>query len=409
VGYIKDTARGIGWMGLLRGSTRFMGFVRVAVLARLLAPEQFGIYGIASLMLALLEVLTETGINVFLVQDDGQIKDYLDTAWVVSIARGILISAVMFSLARPISLFFKTPQSFEIILFISIVPFLRGFINPSIIRFQKELTFKKEFIFRSVIFFFDASVAILVAFITKNAVSLVWGLLSGVLLEIVLSFYFVKPTPSFSFEKVKVKRVINRGKWMTFAGIFNYLFQQGDDMVVGRVMDATSLGTYQVAYKISTLPVTEAGEVFNKVTFPVYARIKEDKVRLKDAFLKVTATIAVLVIPFGFVLFFFANPVVRIVLGEKWLMAVPVVRVLAIFGIVRSISGSAYSLFLGVNKQEYATYTTLVSILGLAITIYPLVLKYGIVGAGYSGLIGALVSAPLFVYYSFKILKKDES
>jgi len=287
VSYLKQVAKGVSWMGLLRGLTRGIAFLRLIVLARLLDPAQFGIYGVASLVLALLEVFTETGVNAVLIQSKEKISEYLDTAWVVSIVRGALISALMLVLAWPVSVFFKNPASLGIIIFLSLVPFLRGFINPMIVNFQKELDFKKEFLFQSSFFSWTLLVAIITAFLTKSAYSLAFGLTAGVLLEIFLSFFWVKPTPKLTFKKEKVKFILKRGKWLTFSGIFNYLFHQGDDIIVGRLMDAASLGTYQVAYKISTLPVYETGEVFNKVTFPVFSKMTGDKKNLKSAFLKI--------------------------------------------------------------------------------------------------------------------------
>lgn len=406
VGYFKNAAKGISWMGLLRASTRAIAFLRIAILARLLTPDQFGIYGVGSLILAFLEVITETGVNIVLIQSRKKLVHYLDTAWVVSIFRGILISCLMILVSYPVSLFFGSPASLNVILFLSLVPFLRGFINPMIVSFQKELDFKKEFLLRFSVFSFDASLAIIFAFLTKSVLSLAIGLIGSALLEVFLSFYFLKPTPKFKFEKEKIKFIVARGKWLTFAGIFNYLFEEGDDWVVGRIMGTQSLGIYQVAYKVSSLPVYEVGQVFNKVTFPVYNLIKDDKERLKKAFYKVTLTISALVVPFGLILFFFTDPLVRIVLGEKWLSAVPVIKVLSIFGIVRSIASSAHSLYLGVDKQEYSTMVTLVGILGLGLTIVPLVIKFGIVGAGFSALFGTLVSLPLVFYYLAKVFKE---
>ncbi|MBI2066289.1 oligosaccharide flippase family protein, partial [Candidatus Woesebacteria bacterium] len=107
------------------------------------------------------------------------------------------------------------------------------------------------------------------------------------------------------------------------------------------------------------------GEVFNKVTFPTYAKIAEDKERLKKAFLKVTSVISLLVIPFGLILFFFSREVVLFLLGETWLEAAGALKVLAIFGIIKAISNSAYSVFLSVRKQEIITLITLVGIIGL--------------------------------------------
>lgn len=407
MGYFKKTLEGITWMTLLRGLTRSIGLFRIIILARLLTPNEFGIFGIAALMLAFFEVITETGVNVVLVQEKENIKEYINTAWVVSILRGLIISLLIFIGSGPISTFFSSPNSLYILRIISIVPLLRGFINPTVIKFQKELNFKNEFFYNISYYLVDAVIVIIVAFQTHSAISFVWGLLAGVVFELFISHLFVSPKPKLIFEKSKIKKILNRGKWMTFAGLFNYVFHEGDDWVVGKLLNTTSLGLYQVAYKISGLPVYEVGQIVNRVTFPIYSKIKDDTFRLKKAFFKVLFTVSLFVIPFGIILLTFTKPLVLLILGENWLSIVPVIKILSVFGVLRAITGSAYSLYLGVNKQEYATAVTGVSTFGLLISIYPLVTNYGITGAGISALIGTLISTPLFIYYSYKIFKND--
>lgn len=392
-------------MGALRGAGRLMAVIRIAVLARLLAPQQFGLFAIASLAIALLEMLTETGINVFFIQEKDRVKTYLDTAWMISIVRGFVIFLVLLITAPFIAQFFKNQDAVALLRVISIVPLLRGFINPAEIKFQKKLQFSKEFRFRFFIFLFDGIVAIIAALVTRSVYSLVLGLISGVILEIAISFLFIKPVPKLSFESVKIKKIVGRGKWVTLAGIFNYLFHNGDDIVVGRLMDSYYLGVYQLAYKITSLPIYEAGEVFGKVTFPVYAKIAGDKKRLKKAFIKITLAISALVIPFGLILFLFPKQLVLLLLGDKWLDAVPVIKVLSVFGVIRAIAGSSSALFLAINKQEYVTALTFVSIIGLALTIVPLVDKYGILGAGYSALIGTFLAIPVIGFCLLRIFK----
>ncbi len=403
--HLKQAVKGVGWMAFLRATTRGLAFVRLAVLARVLDPFQFGIYGIASLILALLEIFTETGVNVVLVQSKNKITEYLNTAWVVSIFRGALISLLMILLSYPASLFFKSRESFGVILFLSIVPLLRGFINFMIVNFQKELEFNKEFYLRSTVFLIDALVSVILGVITKSAYCLAFGLLAGVVLEIFLSFRFVRPAPRLEFDKSKLSYVINNGKWMTFAGIFDYFFRNGDDMVVGRILGTSSLGLYQVAYRISTLPVSETGQVFNKVAFPLFSKISENKNFLRSTFFKTLLIISLFIFPFGLVLFSFADFLVPLALGEKWVTVVPIVRVLSIFGIVSSLQGPFYSLFLGVKRQNYVTYISFFSFVVTATTIIPLVLRFGVVGAAYSALFSSLLALPLFVYGAFRVLK----
>lgn len=403
--YFRSAVRGISWMALLRGSMRGMTLIKVVILARILTPSQFGVYGIALLVLGLLEILTETGINIVLIQEEGKTDKYISTAWAVSIIRGFLISLIIFALAPLITSFFESPSALNLIRFAALVPLARGFINPSIVKFQKELKFNKEFWFRSSIFLVDTSFAIALGVITKSEYALIWGMFIAAIFEVIISFFVVKPMPALEFDSKKVGKVIGRGKWITFAGIFEYLFQHLDDIVVGKLLGTAPLGLYQQAYRVSTLPISEVGEVFNKVTFPTYTKISEDKERLKKAFLKVSSIISLLVIPFGLILFFFAKEVVLILLGNNWLEVVDVLKVLAIFGILKAISNSAYPLFLSVKRQEIITFITLVGILGLAIPLIPLINKFGIVGAGYATIIGALVGLPIGIYHLFRVFK----
>jgi O-antigen/teichoic acid export membrane protein len=394
MGYLKNTIKGVSWMGALRGITRIISIVRIGILARLLSPVQFGVFGIASLVLAFLEIVTETGINIFLIQENKKLEEYLDTAWIVSILRGILIGVVIIVIAPLITTFFKSPDSLILIYLISFVPFIRGFINPVEVKFQKNLEFHKEFYFRLVIFSVDSIIAIIVTFITKSAIGMIWGLIAGSSIEV-----FIKPRPRFKLNFLQMKKVINRGKWIAGFGLLNYLFEHGDDLVIGKLLNIGSLGIYQVGYKISTLPISEIADVFYKVTFPVYTKIVDDKKRLKKAYLKTMAVISILVISLSLVIFIFAKLIVTIVLGSGWGDVIPVIRILAIFGMIKAIVSSGYTLFLADKKQEYVTFCILAGTLGLALTIVPLVSKYGIMGAGYSAIIGTVMTIPFYFYY----------
>lgn len=398
--------RGVSWVGAFRASTRGVAIVRIVILARILTPAQFGVFGIASLVVAFLEILMETGINVVLIQKKGEFAKYIDTAWVVSIFRGIIISLILVGVAPLVSTFFNSPGARDLIYLVSLVPLIRGFINPAIVRFQKELRFGAEFWFRLAVFLFDSAVAILVSLITRSAAGLVWGLIAGAALELVLSFIFVRPWPKFGFRVSQVKDILSKGKWVTGAGVFQFLFKQGDDGVVGRLLGEGPLGIYQVAYKISSLPVSEVGDVFARVMFPVYTKLSNEPERLKNAFLKTTVSLSVLSLTMGLFLFALGGEIIRIFLGEDWLSAVPLVRVLSIFGVVSAIGNSVNSLFLAVEKQKYVTIITFIAVLGLGVSIVPLTLRYGLNGAVWAPLVGSLVSLPVAFWLLFGVFQK---
>jgi len=405
MGYFKDTVKGVSWMTALRGSTRVLAIIKIAILARLLSPSQFGVYGIALLVLGFLEVLTETGINIFLIQEKDDMRSYLDSAWFVSIIRGVLVSAIILVSIPAVMLFFHSTGVRPLLYIVAGVAFIRGFINPMEITFQKNLQFMKEFLLQGGLFFVDALVAISIGFATRSEISMVIGMLAAAMVEVILSFIIFKDRPKFSFDKEKFLKVINKGKWITGAGVFSYAFQNIDNIVVGKFLGTAPLGFYQQAYSISTLPVTEVGQIFNKVTFPVYVRISEDRKRLKAAFFKTLGVILFLVAIFGAIIFIFSRPLILIFLGSKWLSIEPVLKVLAVFGVLKSVLNFSYSVFLALKMQKTVMLSELFGIVGMGVAIYPMVMKYGIVGAGYSTIIAFVCSLPVVIYGLRKVFK----
>ena len=395
MGFLKETIRGVSWMGSLRIFSRFLTLLKTAILARLLVPAQFGVFGIVTLTIALFEILTETGINTVLIQEDKNIKPLVNTAWVISIFRGILISLFVCFGALPLANFFSSPQAMKFLLLASLIPLIRGFINPSIVKFQKNLEFKKEFNLRLAILLVESLTAIIGVFWTRSIVSLIFALIAGAGLEVVFSFVFCRPRPHFIWEGQKAKKIISQGKWVTLTGVFSYLVDQGDDAVVGKILGMGGLGLYQMAYKISNLPFTEITDVASRVTFPVYSKITQDKARVKRAFKKTLLATVFLVVPGVAIIFFFPELIIKIILGEQWLGAAQALRVLALFGLTRAIGGSVRPILFAFKKQDVAAKINLAKLFLLALFIFPLTLKFGVSGTAMAVLASSLLVQPL--------------
>lgn len=408
MGYFKDALKGISWMTALEGLTKAVAVLKIAVLARILTPSQFGSYGIALLVLGFLEVITETGINVFLIQEKDEIQKYLNSAWVVSIIRGTLVSLLIFLSAPLVIHFFNTPQVITLLYLIAAGAFIRGFINPMEVTFQKELKFMKQFLFQGLLYLIDAGVAISLGIITHSESAMIISMIVAATVEVILSFAIFKDRPRLNLDKEKFLKVIHSGKWVTGAGIFAYIFQNIDNVTVGKVLGTTSLGFYQQSYSISTLPVSGVSDIFSVVMFPVFVKISDDAKILKKAFIRAFGAIFFLAIVFGVVILGFAHPIILVFLGPKWLSIEPVLKVLAVFGVLKSILNSTYSLFLSLKMQKTVMLSELFGIVGMGLVIYPLVLKYGIVGAGYSTIIAVICSLPVIIVNIQKIfIPKD--
>lgn len=387
------------WAGGLRAVVRSLTIIKTLILARILTPSQFGIFGVASLVLGVLETISETGVNVVLIQEKMIINHYINTAWVISIIRGILISLIILLLSPLIIIFFDSPASLNSLLLISLIPLIRGLINPAVVSYQKNLEFNKEFKFRSILISFEVLATVALGFFLRNELAFVYGMIFSAVLEVILSFILLKPTPKLEFDFIKLKHVLSLGKWITFAKIFDYLFTHGDDIVVGKLLGVYPLGIYQQAYKISSLPIIEVTETFQKVMFPAYSKILDNKILIKQTYLKTLLMTCLIIIPFGLIIYFFPKQIVLILLGSNWILAVPVLQVLAIFGVVKTLANSSFPLLLAYKRQDLVMILTFIGILGLTITIFPLIKIYGLVGAGISTIIGSLVMLPPAFYY----------
>ncbi|MDE2590009.1 MAG: oligosaccharide flippase family protein [Patescibacteria group bacterium] len=403
MGYFPHTVRSLSWTGALRVTIRVITFFRIVLLARFLTPGQFGVFGIASIVYSFLDTFSDIGLTIFFIQTTEPINIYLSTVWILSILRGVFMTICILVFAPVVISFFHNNNVYGILLFISLVPFIRGFINPSVLLFQKDLIFEKEYLYRSFLYFIDSLVVISVAFLTRSAVSLVAGMVISAVFETLLSFFIVKPLPKFSTNIKKIKHILHAGKWITFSGIATYFFQNGDDIVVGKLLSSSSLGLYQMAYKLALLPNTEISNNAATVTFPVYTKIAHDLQRLKRAVLKTTGLVSLFSIIIAVILYIFPNQIIGIILGKQWEAAAPVLQILVIYGALRSISGSIIPAFLALKMQKTVAVINFVSLATLMIGVIPCILFYGLRGAGYAVLFSSITAFITISFFTKKI------
>lgn len=397
MGYKKTAFVGITWVGVLRGMLRASSLVRTAFLAHLLTPEQFGLFGIAAIVLGLTEMMTETGVNVVLIQNQTKEWDrYLDTAWVISICRGIVISIAMLITSPLVTRFFNAPDALNVIIIISLVPFVRGFINPAIVQFQKNLRFDAEFRFRSGIIFADAATAICFALIFRSASSLAWGLLAGALTELALSLTLVHPKPRFHYSHEFAKMIIHQGKWLTGAGIFAYFAQKLPDIFIGRLLGTTELGYFQMAYRFAVVPLEEIIETVNRVAFPLYSQLYNQLDKIKKGLFKNAQAFLIISGLWSVCLILFAEPFTRLVLGAQWLPIIPTLRTLSLAGFMFALSAPPEPVLLAVKAQHKLMYMTLLRLILILIFIQPAITLAGTVG------VAAAISAALVIVLPVK-------
>jgi lipopolysaccharide exporter len=399
----KKVVRGGFWVFALRLTSRSFGLIRTIILARLLAPSDFGLLGIAVLTISTLETFSQTGFQAALIQKKENIEAYLDTAWTVSVIRGVILFGLLFFSAPLVAKFFSSPQAILIIRVIALTVFLSGLRNIGVIFFQKELEFSKQFSYHLSGTITNFSVGIVLAFILRNVWALVWGGLAASFVQSCMSYILHSYRPRLRFEKVKFAELLGFGQWVVGSGVLIFLIMQGDDIFVGKMLGVTALGLYQMAYLISNLPATEITHVISQVTFPAYSKLQSEIFKLRDAYLKVLQVTAFLSFPIAGLVFILAPDFTRLFLGEKWMPMVPAMQVLTIFGLIRALAATTGSLFQGSGNPHILTKLAVLQLGILVGIIYPLSTKWGILGTSIAVVISNFITQGVTAFNTMKL------
>jgi len=391
--------RGFSFMSLMRYSTKGMSLLRLVIVARLLgssAPYELGTFGLALLVIAVTEVFTQTGINIILIRSQKTLDKYLDTAWIISIVRGFIISLAIYWLTPYLVSIFDNPDITTYLHWALLVPILRGFINPAIIRYQQTLAFGHESLFRVSLQLIDILSGLIFVFLAGSAIGLIWGVVVGVAAEVILSFILFRPCPAWwKFKLSLLWPLFSETKYVIVNGIVTYLNENLDDLIIARLLGTSGLGFYQMAYKLSSAVTIEIGNTLRDTLYPVYAKLVNkplEMAKLIDSVQWRLLNWNVLVILPGFIL---AGPVIRLLLGEDWLRIVSAVQILLISGALRGMMNSWFPVFILSDHVRINFLINSASTLIMVVGLYLLIPHLGLQGSAMAILLSVAVVAPL--------------
>ena len=390
------------WMVLANTIIRILEFVRSIILARLLTPEIFGIWGIVNFIRQGIEVFTQTGFGAELIHRQKRVKEAADVAWTLNILRGFILTIICFVLAPYVARFYHTPVLEVLLRVVGISFLIRGFSNINVIFFQKELEFKKIAALQQSTVLIGLVVTLLLAFLWRNVWALVWGTLAYFTADLILSYIIQKIKPKIHFEKDLLKEIFRYGIFITASGIVIFLTTELDNAFVGKMLGMKALGFYTLAYTLANLPATEITHVVSKVMFPAYSQLQGNKHKLKLLYLKTLKLVSTFTIPAAVGIGFLAQDIVSLIYGYKWIQAIPSLRILCIFGAIRSLAATAGPVYNAIGLPKIPFILNTLRLFFILLTIYPLTDCYGIKGTAYCVTISIIVTALI----SWKILSK---
>lgn len=398
MGYTRDFIKGLSWVGFFRISSKLIVFGKIIIAYRLLSPRQVGLFGLTAVVLGLVEMLTETGINIILVRDTKPLKYFVNTAFIVSIARGILISSAIVLSAFILPSYFHDDGLFTPLLWAALVPFIRGFINPSIVQFQKDLQFQKEAMLRIFLTLVDVTSAIYFVYQSPTATSLVWGMAASAIAEVAISHLLIRPLPKLEFDWNIAKEIINPGKWVNAVSIISFAEQNFDNLVVGRMLGSTQLGYYQTAYNLTRSVIMEVGTAISQVLLPIYGRIAKDESRFLRAIVRIFLPSAILLsIPAILLTLPPVHELLLVFLKEKWRPALPLLPILAMAAWITGIDVLVNPILIVKDRIKLLAGlygAGFILMIGLMVL---LIQEYEVAGAALAVLLSRMSIQPLFI------------
>lgn len=368
---------------------RLLDFVSLLVLARLLSPADFGIVAIATSVLVIVEAILDLPLTQALVRIPSPSERMFATAFTLSLMRGTAISLLMIVVAWPMALFYNDPRLFPLVAVISIAPAMRSVISPRMVLFMQRFDFRREFALdllakgATLIF----SVGVVLA--TDSYWGLAIGAVAGPTTSTIVSYIFAPMRPRLSLSEWK--HFQDMVGWNTVSQVLNSLNWQMDRLMLPRFTSLSTYGAFSVADNLAGIPYQTLVGPLMRPLMAAFSNVG-DRGQQITAYLKATNAIMVVAAPILLVIILLAEPIVRIVVGEKWIVAAPILQWLCIVSLIGLPTTIMPSLVMVLDKTRYVALRMFAEFAVRAPVTVVGVVMFGLEGALAARVIAAVVA-----------------
>ena len=330
----KQAVSGMIWTFAQQFSTQGIGFVISVVLARLLLPAEFGIIGMIAIFMGIGNVLVDSGLAASLIRTPEANEEDFSTVFYFNILGSIFFYCILYLTAPLIANFFNQPILKDITRVYGITFIISAFSTIQLTRLTQKMDFKTQMIVAVPSLIGGGILGITLAYLNFGVWSLVWMRLLQSFLNSVQLWIVAKWKPSLIFNIAKFKYHFNFGYKLLLSGLLDTVFTNIYTLIIGKLFQPAQLGYYIRANSVVQLPIQNISDSLEKVTYPLFASIKDDDERLKKVYKQIMQMVTFLIAPTLIIMGVLATPLFRFVFTEKWLPAVPYFQILCIAGIL---------------------------------------------------------------------------
>lgn len=314
----NKTKKGLAWSMIERFATQGVQFLFGIILARLLSPDDYGVIAMPLVFLAIAQCIIDSGFSTALIRKPELTEDDLSTAFYFNIGIGILCYAVLFFSSPLIADFYHTPILSSLLK----VTALAVLFNPLCAVQQAILTRKIDFKTQAIVSLSGAVVSGIVGlYMAYNGFgvwSLVFQQVGGYVMRTILLWVLGKWKPKRKWSWESFHYLWGFGSKMLGSALLDTIYNNIYPIVIGKYFSAQDLGNYTRAQQFSSLPSSNVTGVLQRVTFPVLSSIQNEDERLAKNYRKILKLSAFLIFPLMLMLSAVADPLVRVLLTDKW-------------------------------------------------------------------------------------------
>jgi O-antigen/teichoic acid export membrane protein len=376
------SARAVMALGAGTFAGRSMRFIRSMILARILAPDQIGIMAIIMSVSTISEALIEVGVKQSVIQNkQGASAEYLNVAWWMQVARGLLLFGIAFILAPWISSIYGKPELLNLLRVAFLAIALRGFMSPRAHVLEKEYKFGRVVLLIQGSAILGAIISVGLALVMRNVWALVIGFVMEMAILCILSFILVPFVPRFEIDRSSLIELMKFARGMFGLPILTALSFQAPILVLGKVISEDQLGLYSYAALLSHIPVDLYIRTIAPVVLPVFSEKQDDKNALCRGVLRTTRWTACIFIPLAAFMACCARELLLFAYGPIYVaMAIPF-AVLCLETVAQNQAVSLASVYLAIGQPNLQRRFAIIRALAIIGFMYPAAVLFGPVGA----------------------------
>lgn len=390
----QKATRGMGWNYLSFGMGKILSLITISILAHLLPPQNFGLVALAALTVDYLSIFSDLGLGAALIQRKHSVGESANTAFVLNLLAGILLTIITFLLAPFAADFFKEGQITIILRWLGLTFLLNSLGSVHNTLLQRELNFQKKIIPELGNTISKAIVSIGLALSGFGVWSLVIGQLVGTGIASALLWIVLPWRPRLSWDKVIAKELFQYGLSIMGNNALSIWEDSFDYLIIGRIYNSALLGIYTLAYRLPQMLVINILWVMTAVLFPAFSSLQDEKDALKRSFLSIVRYVELLVTPICIGMFVAADPIIRVVFGEQWVDSIPVMRVLSLYALVISIGFHVGDIYKAIGRPDILIKISIPIFIIRIITLW-IGAQYSILGVGIGHLVAAVIAVTI--------------